>query len=351
MGIKLQSFYLWGLNNLFMVFNRRMILYLLIGLLLSTCTTEVELEGSWRDIPIVHGFLSRQDTAHYLRVEKAFLPVDGDAREVAQLADSLYYDDAVVQIEKLQTGEVFTLQRVDGNLEGYPRDDGPFATAPNYLYKIHASEIGLEEGETVRLLLNRSDKLPVVTAETAVLEDLAPRATSPSSPINMDYTRQVNFSWSAGVNARIFDVRLQIYYRESLPENSSEFVMRQVEWVLDDELGREGDLERVTFSFPGEEFYVFLSQNIPVRDDVIRIFDHLDFEIIAAGQELVDLLRVSNANLGITSFQSVPVYSNLSEGRGIFSSRAIASRRGLTLNSPSLDSLRNGKHTEKLNFR
>lgn len=335
----------------YMSFDRLLASCLLSSLLFAGCTTEVDLEGSWKDIPVVYAFLSRQDTAHYLRVEKAFLPVDGDAREIAQLSDSLYYDDAVVQIEKLETGELFTLERVDGNEEGYPREDGPFATAPNYLYKIRASEIKFDEGEPVRLLLNRGDNLEIVTAETIVLGDIEPRSTTPASPINMDYTRQVNFAWSAGENARVYDVRLRIFYRESLPENSNEFVMRQVEWVLNDALRPEGNPERVSASFLGEAFYVFLSQRIPVRGDVIRVFDHLDLEVVAAGQELVDLLRVSDANLGITSFQSVPVYTNLSEGRGIFSSRSFASRRGLTLNSPSLDSLRDGIHTEPLNFR
>ena len=334
-----------------MNFNYPPKLILLTVMFFSACTTEVDLEGSWKDIPVVHGFLSRQDTAHYLRIEKAFLPVNGDARAVAQLPDSLYYDDAVVQIEKLRTGEIYALRRVDGNREGYLREDGPFATSPNYLYKILASEIKLDEGEPVRLLLNRGGQLPLVTAETNVLEDLVPRTTSPSSPINMDYTRRVNFAWSAGTNARIFDIRLKIYYRESLPDNSNQFVTRQIEWVLEEDLRRQDELERVAISFLGEEFYVFLSQNISVDDRVIRIFDHLDLEIVAAGQELVDLLRVSNANLGITSFQSVPVYSNLSEGRGIFSSRAVASRRRLTLNAPSLDSLRNGAITRALNFR
>ncbi len=325
--------------------------FLLLPVLFSACSTEVELEGPWRDIPVVYGFLARQDTAHYLRIEKAFLPAGGDARLAAQSPDSLYYDDLLVQLEKVRSGERFTLRRVDGNREGYPREEGVFASAPNYLYKVRAADIALEEGERVRLLLNRGEGLPEVTAETVVLEDLVPRNTSPASPVNMAYDRQVNIAWSAGPNARLFDVRMIIHYRESLPGDPSALQPRQVEWVLDDALEREGDSERVSLAIPGEAFYIFLSQSLTADAGLIRVFDRIDLHLAAAGEELLELLRVNNAAQGITSFQSIPVYSNLSEGLGIFSSRAFAVRSGLILNASSLDSLRNGIYTQALNFQ
>lgn len=325
---------------------------LILGGIITACSTEVELEGPWKDIPVVYGFLNRQDTAHYLRVEKAFLPADGDAREAAMLPDSLYYEeDVVVQLEKIRTGEVFELQRVDGDPEGYPREEGPFAQSPNYLYKVRAAEIQLEGGEPVRLRINRGESLPVVTAETTVLSDLVPRSTSPGSPINMAYERQVNFAWSAGPEAEIFDVRLRIHYLESRPGSPTELEPRVLEWVLEDDLRRTDDAERVSSSILGEDFYIFLAESIPVRSGVIRVFDHIDLLIAGAGEELVELLRVSSANVGLNSFQSVPEYTNLSEGRGIFSSRTFAVRPGMTLRPESLDSLRDGIHTAALNFQ
>lgn len=334
--------------------NRLLRLYaalLLVGIFFSACSTEVELEGPWRDIPIVYGFVARQDTAHYLRVEKAFLPRDGDARTVAQLPDSLYYDELLVQLEKLPGGARFSLQRVDGNQEGYPREAGVFAAAPNFLYKIRAADIGLEGGERLRLILNRGEGLPEVTAETVVLQDLILRNTSPASPINMAYDRQVNIAWSAGAEAQLFDVRLVFHYLESLPGQPSELRPRRLEWVLDDALERQNDSERVSLAFPGEAFYIFLGQSLAADSRVIRVFEGIDLQVAAAGVELLELLQVSGAAQGITSFQSVPVYSNLSEGLGIFSSRAYSSRTGLTLNGPSLDSLRDGIHTQMLNFQ
>lgn len=329
----------------------RLLCLLCLVFFLPACSTDVELEGEWKDIPVVYGFLSRQDTAHYLRIEKAFLPRGGDANRAAQIADSLYYAGAVVQLEKVSSGKTFQLLRVDGNREGYPRQAGPFAQAPNYLYKIKASDIQLAEGERIRLLLNRGDQLPLVTAETTVLGELQPRPTSPNSPVNMGYDRSVSIAWFAGPDARLFDVRLRIHYRESVPGAPTQLQPKTVDWVLADRLEREDEQERVSLTIQGEEFYRFLKEQLLQDGRIIRVFDSMDLLLTAGGQEFVDLLRVSEANLGITSFQAVPVYSNISEGQGIFSSRAYANRTGLLLDNISLDSLRNGIYTRDLNFQ
>ncbi|KAA3638695.1 MAG: hypothetical protein DWQ02_04770, partial [Bacteroidetes bacterium] len=71
-------------------------LILLATLSITACTTDFQLEGEWKDIPVVYGFISVADTAHYIRVEKAFLEPGGDANQIAQIADSLYYDNATV---------------------------------------------------------------------------------------------------------------------------------------------------------------------------------------------------------------------------------------------------------------
>jgi hypothetical protein len=77
----------------------------------------------------------------------------------------------------------------------------------------------------------------------------------------------------------------------------------------------------------------------------------VDVQIAGAGQELIDLLDIIRINAGITSSQSIPKYTNISEGLGIFSSRATALRPNLVLDGVALDSLRIGIHTKNLNFQ
>ena len=329
----------------------RLFFPVLVVLSFSACSTEVDLEADWKDIPVVYGILSRLDTAHYIRIEKAFLEPGGDAAKIAQIADSLYYANLTVELEKSATGQRFSLRRVDGNLEGYPRQAGPFAQAPNYLYKINAQTLGLKGGEKIRLIILRGEGKAPVTAETTILSDLAPRDGSPPNPINMGYDRTITLSWTAPVSARIFDVRLVMRYQESDPGNVTVLKNKSVEWILARDLERTDDAERMAVTFSGEQFYRFLGEAISVQSSLRRYFSGIDLVIAGGGQEFVDFLRLTRVNTGITSSQFVPVYSNLSEGRGIFSSRTLSSRSALQLSPTAVDSLRFGRYTKALNFQ
>lgn len=326
-------------------------------LLVTACSTDFEIEAPWQDIPVVYGFLSLQDTAHYLRVEKAFLEKGGDATKVAQIADSLYYDANVkIQLQRISNNQIFTLQRVNGASEGYPREGGVFAAIPNILYKIKATDIQLKAGEAFRLIINRTENKTPVTAQTTVLGDIKPRESTPVNPINLGYDRSITFAWDAPLDAKVFDLRLVLRYRESVPGNATQFVNKMLTWVLADGLQRaDSTSTRVTFpakgTFRGEEFYKFLQANLTPVSDRIRKFDTIDLQITGVGGEFVDYLRIAQANTGITSSQEVPVYTNLSEGRGIFSSKSTATRAGLTITQTSQDSLIKGIHTRNLNFQ
>lgn len=312
------------------------------------CTTDFDLEAPWKDVPIVYGFLSVQDTAHYIRVEKAFLEPDGDARQIARIPDSIYYDEDVsVFLEKITSGRIYALSRVEANEEGYPRAEGPFVEDPNILYKISADNLSLRAGDRIRLGIDRGSDLPIVTAETIVLDDITIRESNPVSPVNMSYDRNINFVFNVGEAARLFDVRLQLKIRE---ERSGQIEDNIIEWILAKDLENVSSEGRVSVSITGEEFYRFLGGALSTESGLRRTFRGFDVLISAGGQEMVDLLKVQNANLGITSSQSIPAFTNLSEGLGIFTSRSTAVRPDLQITSVSFDSLRNGKFTKDLGF-
>lgn len=331
----------------------RIIAVLFLAFTSWTCSTDFVLEAEWKDIPVVYAFLDPTDEAHYIRVEKAFLQEGGDAREIAQIADSLYYDNATVQLQKIGSSILYTLERVDGNLEGLPREDGVFATAPNYLYKILQSDINLEGGDEVRFILNRGDDLPPVTSEIVMLNPIAPLQNQPPNPINFStYERAINISFNPGPHAELFDIRWVVHYLENTPENPQQFESKQVTWVLESKLEREeGATNSVLYRVKSENFYLFLSGAIDPATDRVRKFEGIDIQITAVGEELANYLRVSSANLGITSSNQVPVYTNISEGRGLFTSRTDIVLPGYQLDSNSITLLKTGPLTQNLNFQ
>lgn len=335
-----------------MAYTKRLFFLLILPNLFAACSTDLELEAAWRDIPIAYGFLSSTDTAHYIRVEKAFFEPGGDALVIARNPDSLYYDEeVVVQLVRLSNGETYNLERVDGAAEGYPRQEGTFATQPNYLYKIKAGVIQLKERERIQLRIDRGLDLEPVTAETSILEEIEMSSSSPPINVNWDYIRPVTFRWRTGPAARLFDLRLTIRLQESIPGQPGQFQDRSLVWVLTDDLENTEGSSQVSFSVLGEDFYRFLAAELEEKSDIRRRFIGLEIQVTGAGAELLEFTRVNQANSGITSSQVVPVYTNLSEGRGIFSSRTTAVRTGLNISTASRDSLRDGVFTRHLNFQ
>ena len=125
--------------------------------------------SDWKSIPVVYGLINAQDTAHYIRVEKAFLDPNVSGPELARIPDSLYYDNIQVQIERTGSSEdTYTLNRVDGNLEGFVREDGLFAKSPNYLYKLKLSAGQKLQGDDVIKLILQIGENQEVTGETIV---------------------------------------------------------------------------------------------------------------------------------------------------------------------------------------
>ncbi|KAA3637289.1 MAG: hypothetical protein DWQ02_07010, partial [Bacteroidetes bacterium] len=266
------------------------------------------------------------------------------------IADSLYYDNATVQLKNLETGAVFDLVKVDGNLEGYQRDEGVFAASPNYLYKIKAEDINLQGGESMQLVVNSGSDEDLVTADAKIIEPIVPSENLPNQELALDdYDRTITTRWDHGEDTKIFDLRWVIRYKESVP-GTSDFVDKSVEWVLDRRLINDDERTKSTFRFDAGEFFQFLSETIEEDPNVVRKNLRIDISIVGGGQEFQEYLTIADANLGITSSNQIPVYTNLSRGYGIFTSRGTALREGLFLTPTALDTLETGMYTKLLNF-
>ena len=111
-----------------------------------------------------------------------------------------------------------------------------------------------------------------------------------------------------------------------------------------DNPGRQGRLQE------RQGFSSFLGASIPPSEGEIRLFDYIDIIITGAGEEFRDLVLVEQANTGITSAQNIPVYTNIEEGLGVFTSRFQLVRRGIRIGNEARDSLQNGIFTKDINF-
>jgi hypothetical protein len=315
------------------------------GFLFTACDNELVVVDKWKDIPIVWGFISKSDTAVYVRVEKAYLDPTTSALDIARIPDSLYYDDAVVKLRRVSTNQEYILQKVDGTLEGYPREDGVFAEVPNYLYKIKGNVINLMIGEKYEFILVRGDQSDPVTAQTIILPKPVLRNPPVGSLLSFKQNVFFTFMWNAMPDAGIFDLQMRFNYLERSPETGNIYKDTSVMWTI-----TQGILDN-DYKMDGAEFYNSVAANIDVDPDATRIFQSIDVIVWCGGKELEEYIKVALANDGITSTQDFPEYTNLSEGKGLFTSRNFSDNMDFGLTNQSLDSLKNGSITGDLNFQ
>ncbi len=315
-----------------------------LALFCISCNNELVVVNDWKDIPVVWGLLSKSDTAHYIRVEKAFLDPTTSALDIARIPDSLYYDDATVSLKRISNGQVFPLQRVNGDLEGYPREGGIFAETPNYLYKIKANEINLVVGEEYEINVDRGDGTPLVTAKTVILPKPVLRNPSAASVLGLRPKSNVDIIWNDIEDAGVYDLKLRFHYLEKNAGTGNLFVPKSFEWSIVD------NFTETDFTVEGTDFFNQIKANIEEDIQATRNFESIEIILWVGGIELAEFIKVTQANLGITSTQDVPSYTNLSEGVGIFSSRNVSYNTGFRLTNVALDSLANSVITRHLNF-
>lgn len=327
------------------------------ALLIQACSNDFEVAAPWKEVPVAYAILSPKDTAQYIRVEKAFLDPNVNALQIAQIADSIYYpaNAITVNLERVVNGQRIPLERVDGNLEGYVREDGVFATQPNWLYKTKAQ---IFEGEKYRLVIERNDGKPDITAETTVPAEFIMRSPNPADiPPVISFLRDISptIEWRTDVNGVYFNIQFQIRYRENAA-NGTLIKRDTLYWTPAPNVKRSdqqvaGNLYRGSFLVSTESFYRFLVENIPPASDRFRFFDGIDIVLEGGGAEIERYLETAAANSGITGAEVIPTYTNLSEGYGIFTSKNRTILNKVRVSSQTITDMNKQSPERDLNFQ
>lgn len=318
--------------------------FIVLMIAISACSNELDLVSDWKDVPVVYSLLDASDTAQYIRVEKAFLDPNTSALVLAQISDSLYYENITVNlIDPL--GEALPFDLIDANLDGFQREEGIFANSPNYLFKRKTDDINFVNGGLYKLEVQREDNLPTVTAETHVLEPIEIKVPNTQLTIRLQHESTFKVKWTSGEEAKIFDVYLHFKYEESEPGNPNNLIDKTLTWRMG------SNIEDDEVSVDGEEFYQFIMSSLDPLENGIRIASSIEIQVDGAGEELQTYLTILEANSGITSSQELPVYTNLSEGRGLFSSRYTALEIDYVIGANTRDSLVTGIYTKDLGFQ
>ena len=315
------------------------IIGIFVVLFLVSCENELDLVKEFKEVPVVYGLLDRTEETQYIRVERAFADKTISANDIAQNPDSLYYDNIEVRLINKNTNAQAILERIDGADEGLPRDGGVFASSPNYLYKVNTVDFPMGEGDSIMLSISNIFEDRDVTATTDIFKP--PFFVSPNT-LNFERGRQFKLSWNPSEDPTVYSAIFTFNVTENRNGIETDTALR---WVV------MNNSARTQLDIEGESFFTFLRSSLEESSEVTRSMGTGQFELISGNTDVSDYIRVGQANLGITSSGEIPIFSNISEGLGIFGSKVTDRRSGLPFRDSTIDSLLNGSITKSLNFQ
>ncbi len=339
----LQTMCTFVANWKMMTYKNILYFFLLLIIVPLGCDNDLNLLSDFQEIPVVYAILDPADSVQYFRVERVFADESVSPIEIAQNPDSLYYKDAVVQLKRLKTGKLYPLEMVDGDKEGIPRDTGAFAKSPNYLYKLKTEDIPLVDGEEYELVIDGIFEDRSITAKTKLVTPSHFTFPQDDGLISMDpFDKKINQAWNPkGEGDRSFSVTYIIYIREEKNGDSKDMVLR---WNVE-KFTSKTKLEALR-----GDFFSFIAGQLQKDPAIKRKLLKVDYEFITVGDPLTTYINVGQANLGITSSGEIPVFTNLSEGIGIFGAKYTDIRSNLQLTNSSRDSLLHSTITRAYNF-
>jgi hypothetical protein len=342
--------------------NRNYFLLVFLLVFFNGCKTDFDLTAPYKEVPVVYGLLNKNETTHYLRIQKAYL-VDGNALLAAGNLDSIYYTDSITV--KLIGYDVnrnrkdsFLLHKIDGNLVGLAKDTGLFANSPNILYTFNGT---LDINRTYKLEILRNGKMLAHTDDDTrkniyLIDNFniaIPLGAGVSNyKIPLQNTHPAEMRWNSQPNAGVYDLTVRFYYREYLSADNS----LQKDAYLDVPIFKSllSDYESggtIKADFPGDILLRNLANNLQATPNVYRQFVKMDFNFAAGGTDLSLFVKSQQAQSGITSGDALPPYSNIINGTGILSSRMYTTVDSVLLSNNGLDTLAKSVITCPLRFK
>jgi hypothetical protein len=332
--------------------RRRLLLLIPVLFLFASCSEDFEVSAPYKHITVVYGLLNTADTAHYIRIQKAFLDENKSAIDMAKEADSSFYNALTVQLKELSTGVVETLQKVDLGQEGYAKEPGVFFQAPSYAYK---TKRYLNPDSRYRLIIRNATTGLTDSAETAIIAASSGKFQVP------DFVFGYNIHFPAVRENDEFRVEVIVPDNAKLVEGIVRFhyvdkdgatglqTDRILDYTFASTVGNAGKpLFLTRFQ---REFYAFLGSAMPAAPaNIQRYMDTAEVFVWAGSEEFATYQQINGAQGGLTADQIKPIYTNIKgqDVYGLLASRSMRYRLA-PVTDASIDSLKS--KLPALNFR
>lgn len=303
----------------------------------SACNDDIDLNGNFRETPVIYGIIDQADSVHLLKITRAYIG-PGNSLEYALIPDSSYFPYVDAKIYEIiaggDTARTWTL--IDTTVFN-KEEDGIFYAPEQKLYGFYTNSMDNSDNPTGQPLLpNATYKLDVqinngdlrVTAETQIVDGVY----SSDGTITKRFGYAENAAAtglykSTGLtvypgSARLIEALLIPRYEEFNAGTSQGF--DSFIWGLGErEITVPGTQ---TFTMNGEAFYQLMKASCDASSNTVdkRNLISISIKVVGGSDELYNYMSVNQPSSSLA--QSKPTYTNLNvtEGHeviGLFSSR------------------------------
>ena len=294
-------------------------LFFLFIILFSSCETDFDVNAQWEDVTIVYGLIDPNIEDQLIKINKAFLG-QGDALQMASIADSSNYNpsDLHVKIHRIRQqafNQYDTLSSVTLNDTILDKDDGLFSTDNNIIYTFKKPSSFYNTNSLYALEIINLISGHKVTSQTEIINTFSFESLNPSFewglyngdlPDSLKF-RTKNIEWQPSTNGVIYQLDIVINYIENNDTINLPWSQPLVEYT-------SGNM---SLKIKGDQFFQFLTTNL--TNNTPKQFLNLDLVMTIGSDDLKTYINVNKPFSGIV--QERPVFSNINNGVGLFSSR------------------------------
>lgn len=300
---------------------------------LASCSTKVDLYADYKDIPVIYGLLDATKDTNYVKIVRAFSGSDEatvDATQVALIADSCNYPgklNAKIYRYKHAFGGTYNL---DGTIELdtmtiHDKDSGTFYFPNQRVYYATSGIKPNTDYDTYKYRLEIVKGTDTISSETGIVGGSSFAITNVTLDFVLEETTDnVKIFFRPAANAAVYHMELDFRFKKTIGGVSTfhtihqSFGMRSVE-----SLGMEN----------GDTYFVSCDKNLlfdllsvaRANDDQLHTTytydprNSLTVSLAAGGDELYNYIVINQGAGGLS--QSIPDYTNINGGYGVFSSR------------------------------
>ena len=294
-------------------------LFFLFIILFSSCETDFDVNAQWEDVTIVYGLIDPNIEDQLIKINKAFLG-QGDALQMASIADSSNYNpsDLHVKIHRIRQqafNQYDTISSVTLNDTILDKDDGLFSTDNNIIYTFKKPSSFYNTNSLYALEIINLISGHKVTSQTEIINTFSFESLNPSFewglyngdlPDSLKF-RTKNIEWQPSTNGVIYQLDIVINYIENNDTINLPWSQPLVEYT-------SGNM---SLKIKGDQFFQFLTTNL--TNNTPKQFLNLDLVMTVGSDDLKTYINVNKPFSGIV--QERPVFSNINNGVGLFSSR------------------------------